>query len=168
MLEDLVRDEDGAVGAQREGDGVGWAGIEGDDFPALVHPDGGVEGIFAEVADNNPCDSCVKALNGRAQKVVRHGARRCRLFDFESDGICLKEAHPDGEDDLTGEVVEYDDGLAGGGVHHQAADAYFNLRLKGLRFGFGLESGQVHAVSVPLLGNDRNTGVEGLLGDQCR
>jgi hypothetical protein len=26
----------------------------------------------------------------------------------------------------------------------------------------------VHAVSVPLLGNDRNTGVEGLLGDQCR
>ncbi len=150
MLKDLVRDEDWAVRTQSERDSVRGASVKGDDFPALIHPDGRVEGVFAEVADDDAGDAAIEALNRRAQKIMRHGTRRRSFFDFERDGVGFEEAHPDGEDDFACEIVQDDDGLAGGGVHHEAPDADLDLGLGGLGVGFGLESGQVHGASVPL------------------
>jgi hypothetical protein len=144
VFEDLLGDEDGAVRTERESDGVGGARIEGDDFPALIHPYGGMECVFAKVTNDDSRDSRVEAVDNGPQKVVRHGARCGGFFDFESDGVGLKEAHPDRKNHFAGEVVEDDDGLTSGGIHHEAADANFDLRLGSLGVGFGFEAGQVH------------------------
>jgi len=149
VLEELLADEDGAVGAQCQGDGVGGAGVEGDDFAALVHPDGGVEGVFAEGSDDDSCDAGVEAVDDVAEEIVRHWSRRGGFFDFKSYRVGFEEADPDGEHDFAGEVVEDDDGHLGGGVHHEAADAYFDVGLR--RFfglGLGLEAGQMHEGSL--------------------
>ena len=132
MVEDLLRDEDGAVGTEGESDGVGGAGVERDDLAGVVHPDGGVEGVFAERAYDDAGNARVEAGDGRAQEVVGHGAGGGGFFDFEGDGVGFKETDPDGEDDFSGEVVEDDDGHLGGGIHHEAADAYFDFGLDGL------------------------------------
>jgi len=147
MVKELLGDEDGAVAAEGQRDGIGGACVESDDFPALVHPDGGVEGVFAERADDYAGDAGVQAVDHVAQEIVRHRAGCGGLFDLEGDGVGFKEADPDGEDDFAGEIVEDNDGHLGGGVHHEAADAYFNVRLGGFQcLGLGLEAGQVHGV----------------------
>jgi hypothetical protein len=145
VLVDLLGDEDGAVGAEGQGDGVGGAGVEGYYFAGLVHPDGGVEGVLAEIADDYACDARVEAVDDVAEKIVSHGTDGCCLLDFEGDGVGLEEAYPDGENDFAGEIVEHDDGHLGGGVHHEAADANFYFGLGGwVFFGFGFEAGEVH------------------------
>ena len=145
MLVDLLGDEDGAVGAEGEGDGVGGAGVDGYDFAVLVHPDGGVEGVFAEVAYDYASDAGVEAVDDIAQEVVGHGADRGGLLDFQRDGVGFEEAYPDGENDFAGEVVEDHDGHLGLGVHHEAANANFYFWFGGRVFvGFGFEAGEVH------------------------
>ena len=151
MLVDLLRDEDGAVGAQRQGDGVGGAGVERYDFAGLVHPDGGVEGVLSEIADNDPGDARVEAVDDAAQKIVGHRPWGGSLLNLEGNGVGLEETNPDRENDLAGEVVEDHNGHLGGRVHHEAADADFDLGLWGcLFFGVGLESGEMHGGSVTL------------------
>ena len=145
VFENLLRDEDGAVRTKSKSDGVGGAGVEGDDFPALIHPDGGVKGVFAEVADDDAGDAGVEAVDDVAEEVVGHRADRGGLLDFERDGVGFEETDPDGENDFAGEIVEDDDGLAGGGVHHEAPDAHLDFLLGGeLLRGLGFEAGQVH------------------------
>ena len=157
MLVDLLRDEDGAVGTEGESEGVGGAGVQGYDFAGLVHPDGGVEGVLAEIADDDAGDAGVEAVDDVAEKVVGHGAVRGGLLDLKSDGVGLEETDPDGKDDLTGEIVEDDDGHLGGRVHHEAANAYFYFGFGGrVFFGFGFEAGEVHCASVTPLAEDCN------------
>jgi hypothetical protein len=132
-------------------DGVGGAGVEGDDFAGVVHPDGGVEGVLAESSDDDAGDAGVEAVDGRAQEVVGHGARGGGLLDFEGDGVGLVETDPDGEDDFAGEIVEDHDGHLGGGVHHEATNAHFYFGFKGgFYFVLGFEAGEMHGVSVTL------------------
>ncbi len=155
MLVDGVRDEDGAVGAEGEGDGVGGAGVESDDFAGVVHPDGGVEGVLAESSDDDAGDAGVEAVDGTAQQVVGHRARRGCLLDLERDGVGFEETDPDGKNDFAGEVVEDDDWDLGGGIHHEAANAYFDFGLGcGQVFGLGLEAGKMHGGSVTPKGRD--------------
>jgi len=104
-----------------------------------------VEGVFAEVADDDAGDARVEAVDYVAKEVVGHGTDRGGLLDFEGDGVGFEEAYPDGEDDFAGEVVEDHDGHLGGGVHHKAADADFYFWFGGREFvGFGFEAGEVH------------------------
>jgi hypothetical protein len=166
VLVDGVGDEDGAVGAQGKGDGVGGAGVEGYYFAGVVHPDGGVEGVLAEGADDDAGDAGVEAIDRGAKEVVGHGAGCGGLFDFEGDGIGFEEAYPDGEDDFAGEVVEDDDGHFGGGVHHEAADAHFDFWFGGEEWiGLGLEAGKVHGGSVTL---NAGGGRKGQWACECR
>jgi len=113
VVEELLADEDGAVAAEGQSDGVRGAGVEGDDFPALVHPDGGVEGVFAEGSDDHAGYAGVEAVDDVAKEVVRHWARSCGFLDLERDGVGFEEADPDGKDDLASEVVEDHDGHLG-------------------------------------------------------
>jgi hypothetical protein len=67
VIEYFLRDEDRAVRAQRKRYGVGRARVERDDFPALVHPDGGVKGVLAQRADDDASNACVQSGDGGAQ-----------------------------------------------------------------------------------------------------
>ncbi len=147
MFVDLLRNEDGAIRAQGQSDSVGGSRVEGDDLAVLVHPDGGVECVFAEVADDYAGDAGVEAVDDVAEQVVGHGADRRGLLDFEGDGVGFEEAYPDGEDYFAGEVVEDDDRHLGGGVHHEAANTNFYFWFGGREFvGFRFEAGEVHGL----------------------
>ena len=61
-------------------------------------------------------------------------------------GVGFEEADPNGKHDFAGQIVEHNDRLARGGVHHQASDADFDLGVGGFRLGFGFESRQVHTL----------------------
>ncbi len=64
------------------------------------------------------------------------------FFNFESDGVGFEQPDPYRENDFAGEVVENDDGHLRRGVHHEAADADFNIRLRRLLcVGLGFEAG---------------------------
>ena len=144
MFVDLLGDEDGAVGAEGQGDGVGGAGVEGYYLAVLVDPDGGVEGVFAEVAYDYAGDARVEAVDDVAEKVVGHGARGGGLLDFERDGVGFEEAYPYGENDFAGEVVEDHDGiLVWGSIIRPRTNFYFWLGGR-VFVGFGFEAGEVH------------------------
>jgi hypothetical protein len=125
--EDVAVDVDRAVPAKGQGDGVGGAGVEGDGFACLLHPDDRVEGVAFEFGDDDLLDDGVEASRDIAQEVVRHGAWRGCLVELERDGIGFEDADPDGEDHLAADVLEDDDGHVGDGVHHQAADLHLDL-----------------------------------------
>jgi len=110
VFQELLANKDRAVTAQRQGDGVRRTGVQGDDFPALVHPDSGVEGVFAQRTDNHTSDASVEAVDDVAEKIVRHWARSRGFLDLERDGVGFKETNPDGKDDFAGKVVEDHDG----------------------------------------------------------
>ena len=110
MFEELLADEDGAVTAEGQCDGIRGTRVEGDDFPALIHPDRGVEGVFAESAYDHAGDASVEAVDDVAEEVVRHRPWGCGFLDLQRDGIGFKKAYPDRENDFTGEIVEYHDG----------------------------------------------------------
>ena len=127
VLEDFAVDVDGAVPAEGQGDGVGGAGVEGHGFAGVVEPDDGVEGVVAELGDNDFVNLRVEASGHVLQEVVGHGARRGRLFELKGDGVGLEDTHPDGEDEVTGDVFEDDDGHVGDGIHHQAANLHLDF-----------------------------------------
>ncbi len=142
VLEDLAVDVDGAVPAQGQGDGVGGAGVEGHGLAGVVHPDDGVEGVVAELGDDDLVDLRVEAAGDVLQEVVGHGARGGGLFELEGDGVGLEDADPDGQDEVAGDVLEDDDGHVGDGVHHQTANLHLDF-VGGLGCG-GLGRGQGH------------------------
>ena len=127
VFEDVAVDVDGAVPAQGQRDGVGGAGVEGYGFAGVVHPDDGVEGVVAELGDDDFGDLRVEAAGEILQQVVGHGARRGGLFELEGDGVGFEDADPDGEDEVAGDVLEDDDGHVGDGVHHEAANLHLDF-----------------------------------------
>jgi len=147
VLVDLLGDEDGAVGTEGQGNGVGGAGVEGDHFAGLVHPDGRVEGILAEVSNDDAGDAGAEAVDDITEQVMGHGANSRGLFDFQGDGVGFKEPYPDGENDFACEIIEDDDGHLGGGIHHEATDTNFHFWFGGRMFvGFGFEAGEMHGL----------------------
>jgi len=168
VLEELLADEDGAVAAEGQSDGVRGARVESDDFPALVHPDGGMEGVFAESAHDHAGNAGVETVDDVAEEIVRHRARGCGFLDLERNGVGFEEANPDRENDFAGEVVEDHDRHLGRGVHHEAADADLDVRLGSfLCVGLGFEAGQMHECQCTAsLGEDFDTSVQSQLAEE--
>src|SRR5262249_12112291 len=97
VLEDALVHEDGAIGAEGEGQGVAGTGVDGHALAVALHPDERVKGVFAEVVDDDLLHLDVEAKQDVAQKVMRHRAGRLNFFDFEGDGVGFINAHPDGK-----------------------------------------------------------------------
>jgi hypothetical protein len=141
VFEDFAVDVDGTVPAQGQGDGVGGAGVEGDGLALVVHPDDGVEGVVAELGDDDLADLGIEAAGEILQQVVSHGPGCGCFFELEGDGVGLEYANPDGEDEVAADVLEDDDGHVGDGVHHEAANLHLDFFWS---LGRGLDGGLGH------------------------
>jgi len=127
VFENFAVDIDGAVPAQGQSDGVGGTGVEGNGLAVVVHPDNGIEGVVAELGDNDLADLGIEAAGEVLQEVVGHGAGCGCLFELEGDGIGLEYADPDGEHEIAAYVFEDDNRHVGDGVHHEAANLHLDF-----------------------------------------
>src|ERR1035438_6420277 len=122
-----VVDENRAVQAQGQRQGVARAGIHADEFAVPLQPDQGVEGFLFQLVDDDFAHACVESQQEALDEVVGHGPRSGDLFDLQGYGVGLIDAHPDGKDRIAADVLQDHDGHVGDGVHHQAANFHFDF-----------------------------------------
>src|SRR5882724_6543130 len=53
---------------------------------------------------------------------MSHWSRRCNLFYFQGNSICLVRSHPDRQHRITLDVFQNDNGSTAVGIHHQRSD----------------------------------------------
>src|ERR1017187_7156652 len=122
-----VVDENRAVQAQGQRQGVARAGIHADEFAVPLQPDQGVEGFLFQFVDDDFANAGVESQQEAFDEVVGHGPRSGDFFDLQGYGIGLIDPHPDRKDRIAADVLQDHDGHVRDGVHHQAADFHFDF-----------------------------------------
>src|ERR1035438_10202892 len=122
-----VVDENRAVQAQGQRQGVARAGIHADEFAVPLQPDQGVEGFLFQFVDDDFANAGVESQQEAFDEVVSHGPRSGDFFDLQGYSIGLIDPHPDRKDRITADVLQDHDGHVRDGVHHQAADFHFDF-----------------------------------------
>src|ERR1039458_7298103 len=93
-----VVDENRAVQAQGQRQGVARAGIHADEFAVPLQPDQGVEGFLFQLVDDHFANAGVESQQEAFDEVVSHGPRSGDFFDLQGYGVGLIDPHPDRKD----------------------------------------------------------------------
>ena len=122
-VEQALRGEDGGIGADGEGDGVGRPRVHVYLLAAGVEPQYGVERVVAEFGDEHAVDACLELVDDVGQKVVGHGAGKIGVLQLHEDGGSLRVADPYGQEQVAAVHLEKDDRLLAGRIETDAVDS---------------------------------------------
>ena len=74
---------------------IGRTGVDHHGLIRLAKPQHGMKCVVFNLCNNNPFQPSIQVTDEVSGQVVGHGTRRGDLLDLDSDGVGLKDPHPD-------------------------------------------------------------------------